>query len=222
MSILHPLDPNAPTTFRCAQSGCPICLAQLLRRHEPLVQTVVWQQHCRDLPRADLLQEGRIALGLAVRHFDPDRGLAFSTFAWVAIQRRIWRMAGRWRRRSGWLVPPPVTDPADQAEAALHHAALQATLAGLLRHRSAQQRQVIVASYGLDGQPPRSLAELGRHYGVTRVRVWQWRQAALAVLRLPAVSGRLRRLCDQDQRAAYRRAHSLRRAWLRRRRTGRR
>ncbi len=43
----------------------------------------------------DLLQEGRIALWQAIMHFDPQRGVAFSIYAGVAIQRRIWRAARR-------------------------------------------------------------------------------------------------------------------------------
>ena len=54
--------------------------------------------------------------------------------------------------------------------AAVHAAAWEA-----LRCLTPAWRQVIVASYGLDGQPPRSLADLGRQYGVTRACVWQWR-----------------------------------------------
>jgi DNA-directed RNA polymerase specialized sigma subunit len=40
---------------------------------------------------ADLLQVGRIGLWQAVLHFDAERGVAFSTYAVVAIQRRMWR-----------------------------------------------------------------------------------------------------------------------------------
>jgi RNA polymerase sigma factor (sigma-70 family) len=161
-----------------------------------------------------------MALWRAILHFDPERGLAFSTLAWTAIQRRTWRVAGRWRRPHGWLAPPETLDPAAQAEAALHQTALRAAVHQALRSLPPRLRQVIVAAYGLDGQPPRSLAELGRQYGVTRACVWQWRQAALVLLRLPAVSGGLRRLCDQDHRHAYQRAQALNRAWLGRRRRG--
>jgi RNA polymerase sigma factor (sigma-70 family) len=197
-----------------------MCLEYLLRRHEPLVGAVVWAQHCRDVPKADLVQEGRIALWRAILHFDPERGIAFSTFAWIAVERRIWTIARRQHRPQGWLTSPPVLDPAAQAAAVVHQAAVQAAVGEALRCLSPQLRQVLVASYGLDGQPPRSLADLGRQYGVTRACVWQWRQKALVRLRVPAISGRLRRLCDQDQRPAYQRDQALNRAWRRRQRHG--
>jgi RNA polymerase sigma factor (sigma-70 family) len=218
MSILHPPDPDGPIVFRCAQAGCPLCLEYLLTRHTGLVRAAVWAQHCRDVPRADLLQVGRIGLWHAILHFDPDRGVAFSTYAWTAIGRHIRRLAGRWKRPHGWLPTPPVPDPAVQAEADWHQAAVHAAVCQALRSLTPELRQVIVATYGLDGQPPRSLADLGRQYGVTRACVWQWRQKALVRLRVPAISGRLRRLGDQDQRPAYRRDQARNMAWRRRQR----
>ena len=68
--------------------------------------------------------------------------------------------------------------------------------------------------------PDRGLAAIGQLYGLSRERVRQMRNDALALLRLPALSGRLRRLCDQSDRAAYQRAQALNRAWLDRRRRG--
>lgn len=218
MSILHPLDPDTPITFRCAQSGCRMCLESLLTRHAGLVRAAVWAQHCRDVPRADLLQVGQIALWRAILRYDPDRGVAFSTYAWTAIRRSTRRMAGRWNRRHGWLPAPPDADPAVQAEAGWQQAAVRAAACEALRSLPPEWRQVIVASYGLDSQPPRSLADLGREYGVTRACVWQWRQKALVRLRVPAISGRLRQLCDQAHRPAYRRDQAWNMAWRRRQR----
>jgi hypothetical protein len=45
---------------------------------------------------------------------------------------------------------------------------------------------------------------------------------ALLLLRLPVFSARLRRLCDQDSRAAYVRTQAINRAWLRQQRGRRR
>ncbi len=223
MSILHPPALDGPIVYRCAQAGCRICLEHLLRYHAPLVHTVVWRQHSPNVPHADLLQEGQIALWQAIRHFDPDRGIAFSTFAWIAIQRRTRRLAGRWCRPHGWLAPPEVSNPADQVEAAWHQAMVRAALDDALQRLPARWRQVVVAAYGLNGQAPRSLAALGRDYGVTRACVWQWHHKALVLLRVPLVSSRLRRVCDQRHVQAYRRSQALNRAWLRRcrRRSGR-
>lgn len=104
------------------------------------------------------------------------------------------------------------------AEEALWRAQVRATLADLLFHLPDRLQEVIIAVYGLDGAPPRSLAALGRHYGVSRESVRLWRNEALVQLRLPSFSARLRELGGQNSRAAYARTLALNRAWLSRRR----
>ena len=75
---------------------------------------------------------------------------------------------------------------------------------------------VVSALYGLDGQPPQTLAEVGATYGLTRERIRQLRNDALVQLRRPALSHRLQALCDQQDRVAYHRMQQMNRAWQRR------
>jgi RNA polymerase sigma factor (sigma-70 family) len=220
MSIVHPLDLAGPHIFRCAQAGCAECVTRLLRQHEGLVHAVLRRQACGDAAYADLLQEGRLGLWHAVLHFDPGRGVAFSTYAWVAIERQVWRGVARSRDRPVGLEGAAPVEPEAAAEVAWQQARVQVALPDALRHLPARLRRVLVAAYGLQGQAPRSLAALGREYGVSRERVRQWRNEALVVLRLPAVSGRLRQVCGQDDRAAYQQADRLNRAWQKSRRRG--
>jgi len=222
MSIIHPLSPEGPATFACAQAGCQACLDALVRQHEGLVHTVLRRQFRGDVAYEDLLQEGRIALWQAVLHFDPQRGVAFSTYAGVAIERRIWRAVARANRPQGHWPPPPPPDPLAMAEENLWWAEVQAALREALSRLPQPLRRVIVAAYGLDGEPPRTLAAIGRQCGVSREMARHWRNDALLLLRLPAFSGRLRHLCGQDTRAAYARTRALNRAWLRQKRGGQR
>jgi DNA-directed RNA polymerase sigma subunit (sigma70/sigma32) len=67
----------------------------------------------------------------------------------------------------------------------------------------------MASQYGLDGQPPRTLVAIGRHFGVTKEMVRYWRNNGLVLLR---------QLCDQDDRTAYTRSQTLTRVWLRGRR----
>jgi len=220
MSIVHPLDPTGPAIFRCAQAGCTECMARLLRQHEGLVHAVLRRQACGDAAYADLLQEGRLGLWQAVLHFDPARGVAFSTYAWVAIERRVWRGVARGRDQpAGWEGGVPA-EPEAEVEAVWQQAQVRVALREALRHLPERLRRVLLAAYGLRGEAPRSLAAIGREYGVSRERVRQWRNEALVLLRLPAVSGRLRRVCGQDDRAAYQQADRLNRAWRKSRRRG--
>ena len=89
MSTVHPINPREPDAYVCAQGGCQVCLDGLIRQHEGLVHVVLRRQARGGVAYEDLLQEGRIGLWQAVLHFDPHRGVAFSTYAGVAIERRI-------------------------------------------------------------------------------------------------------------------------------------
>ena len=219
MCSLHCPALEGPTIFGCAQSGCQECLARLLRRHRGLVHWVIRRDCCGDLSYDELLHEGQIALWQAIRHYDPDRNVAFSTYAVVAIRHRLWTAVAQAQRPQGWLAAAGQPDPAELVEAAWQRRAVRAALAELLACLPEQRYHVIVAAYGLDGQPPLSLAAIGRMYGVSRERVRQWRNDALVLLRLPALSACLRRLCEQNDKAAYQRAHALNQVWLRRRRS---
>jgi RNA polymerase sigma factor (sigma-70 family) len=216
--IVHLRPLNGPAAYVCAQSGCQACVEHLMRQHAGLAHLVLRRQHHGGLAYEDLLQEGRIALWQAVLHFDPHRGIAFSTYAGVAIERRIWRAVAQSNRSQGWLPSAPPPNPLQEAEERLWRAQVRIVLAEAVCRLPNRLQQVIVAAYGLGGEPPRSLAAIGREFGVTREAVRHWRNDALLLLRLPAISGRLRGLYGQDSRAAYVHTQALNRAWLRQKR----
>ena len=60
------------------------------------------------------------------------------------------------------------------------------------------------------------LAAIGKQMGVSGERVRQMRNEALVLLRLPALSIRLRSLCERDSRQAYRQARQVNHGSLRR------
>ena len=218
MCIVHPLDVEGPAIFGCAQAGCSDCLNGLMRRHERLVHTVLRRQSSGPLSYAELLQAGRIGLWQAVLHFDPEHGAAFSTYAGVAIKRRIWQAVEQAQRPQGWLVPEQPVDALKLAEDRLRRREVYAALAEAVYRLPSRQRQVIVALCGWDGGGPRDLTQIGRQWGVSRQAAAYWYHKALLSLRLPALSGCLRHLWEQNSREGYIRSQALSRAWLRQRR----
>jgi len=104
------------------------------------------------------------------------------------------------------------------AEEAVWWEAVCATLAEMVTRLPEPLQEEVVAFYGLDGELPRTLAALGRRYGVSGEMARVWRNEALVRLRMPLYSAPLRQLCGQNSRAAYARAQALNRAWLGRRR----
>jgi RNA polymerase sigma factor (sigma-70 family) len=172
------------------------------------------------LAYADLLQAGRIGLWQAVLHFDAGRGVAFSTYACVAIERKVWQAVRRAARPQGMPVPSAPVNLCDMAEEMLWQAQVQAALAEAVAALPERPRHVLVELYGLDGQPPRSLAALGRREGVSGEAIRYWHTKALVLLRLPLFSARLRQVYGQDSQAAYARSQRLTRRWQRQRRKG--
>jgi RNA polymerase sigma factor (sigma-70 family) len=154
----------------------------------------------------------------AVLHFDAQRGVAFSTYAIVAIQRRMWRAVVQAQRRVPAVVSPTPIQALRPVEEALWQSQVEAALLEAVRRLPTRPQQVIVAVYGMDGQPSRSLAAVGKEWGVSREAVRYWHNAALVLLRLPTFSGRLRQVIEQDSRAAYAHSQALSRAWQRQRR----
>ena len=77
--------------FHQAQTGSRESLNALMERHDGLVHAVVRRQVLGDLPYAEALQAGRIGLWRAILRFEPERGHAFSTYAWPSIVHHVWR-----------------------------------------------------------------------------------------------------------------------------------
>jgi DNA-directed RNA polymerase sigma subunit (sigma70/sigma32) len=77
--------PTEAALFHRAQAGCQDSLDRLMARHEHLVHAVVRRQVLGHLPFAEALHAGRMGLWRAILGYDPERGLAFSTYAWKPI-----------------------------------------------------------------------------------------------------------------------------------------
>jgi RNA polymerase sigma factor (sigma-70 family) len=180
---------------------------EAMEQHDGLVHAFIRRQGGGDISYEEALQAGRIGLWHAIQGYDPTRGTTFATYAWVAICRQIHRRAQELRRdRDVWLQEMPaswvVPDPVEELERKVTQGVLH-ELVGQLPKRL---RQVIVGRYGLGEQPPCTLKELGKALGLTGERVRQLQQEALAWLRHPAHSWRLRQLVDKNTAADYRRA----------------
>ena len=89
---------SRPATVDCAPDSAPPTAAPrtpvpvdaaLVRRYRHLVYRVASAHIGRGLELEDLMQEGMCGLVLAARRYDPDRGLAFSTYARVWVQSAI-------------------------------------------------------------------------------------------------------------------------------------
>ena len=208
--------------FEQAQKGCGDSLALLMARHEPLVKYAVNRQNIGDLPYDEADQAGRVGLWQAILRFDPYRGYQFSTYAYPAIVHAIWQAVKvhcrdnqRAHRTRGWAVffrhweAGPAQRQAERE--------VQASLQALVARLPTRLQQVIIGRYGLDGQEPQTLPELGVKLGVCGERVRQLQVEALVWLRHPAHSQELRTLLRRHSQQEYEWAEEVAQAWRRQR-----
>lgn len=80
-----------PDAIRRVQAGDRAAEEALLRENMPLVAAIARRYQNCGLSKEDMLQLGSIGLLQALRRFDPDRGLCFSTYAVPLIAGEIRR-----------------------------------------------------------------------------------------------------------------------------------
>jgi len=190
--------------FRQAQAGDRASLNALMRRHERLVHAVVRQQWSGGWRYAEVVQEGRIGLWHAILKYDPERGTAFSTYAWLVIARQVWAAVKR-RQRKATAVPLPQPMP-DADESAAEWARTCQLLREMVTRLPDPEQALVIQYYGLDGGGGCTQRALSEPLGCTRQAVNYHLQKALRRLRHPGWSGELRAHLGCNQRAAYRAA----------------
>jgi len=201
------------TQFSQAQAGCSESLSQLMARHDGLVQAVVRQQRLGELSFEEALQAGRIGLWRAILGFDPERGFAFSTYAWPCIKHRIWRAVKAYGQVDRTQIPLDsleVPDPAVVWEGQ----AIRRALLSMVDRLPSRLAYVVLARYGLQGHPPFLYRQIGAALGLTKQRAHQLHAEALVRLRHPAFSYRLRSLLDRHTLADYEQAEEEAQRWL--------
>jgi RNA polymerase sigma factor (sigma-70 family) len=210
MVIVQQWEADHPVDFGCAQAGCPSCMESLLAQHVGLIHACIQYAEIGGIPYADALQEGQIGLWRAILRYDPSRQVAFSTFAWRRIWGQVWRHTLTFCQKGEALEEAPFEAcVAELAEEAFRQAQIAVALREALEVLPQRLRRIVEQGYGLGGQPPLTLAEIGRQMGLTRERIRQLRNEALALLRLPALSIQVRSLCERDRRQDYRPARRL-------------
>lgn len=213
MSIVSYCQATGSVRFGCAQAGCGECMESLLREHSGLVHWMVMHQTGGKTAYADLLQAGRIGLWKAILHYDAARGVRFSTYACVAIRNEVWQAVRRSQKAQGWLEAQGSEESLERVVRVWQQEQIHQVLGDEMQMLPKRLREVIELHYGLSGAEPQNLAEIGRGWGLTRERIRQLHEQALCLLRLPALSIRLRSLSERQERSHYRQALRQHQNW---------
>jgi len=173
--------------------------ARIVQANVPLVLAMAKHTRRRGVDFYELISEGNMALLRSINRFACDRGFKFSTYACSAIIKSFSRIAMRTARYHGRF--PNSYDPEMQKSDYLETrrremelscaAELQAIVANNRVNFSEVEQKVIRARFGLitpggNGrqQPvPMTLEQIGRVIGVTKERVRQIQNQALAKLK---------------------------------------
>jgi RNA polymerase sigma factor (sigma-70 family) len=205
-----------PAKYLCAQQGCDRCLEELLRAHDKLVKWTVSRQWRRCVAWDDLEQEGRMALWQAIVGYDVERGTAFSSYAVVAMERRIWRVVREAERERALKCCEEESCPSAAVEWVLQEQ--QGQVRALVKRLPLRLQRIVVQAYGLGAEPALSLAAIARQQGLSRERIRQLRNDALVHLRLQVLVGA--DVGVRLDRQRYRQLRQLNQVWLSRRRRG--
>lgn len=180
-----------------ARGGDAAARDELVRRHLPLVLSFARRQARGTVPLEELVQEGNLGLLRAVEKYDPDAGTRFATYALWWIRAYVWRYLktarSSVRPKSGataaadlslemplhddgdatWL--DQVEDDRPSADDRYAEAESGARLRGALERVRPRIGEVgwDVIRTRLQQDPPDTLAEIGRRWGVSRERVRQ-------------------------------------------------
>lgn len=196
-----------------ALAGDRRALDRLVRAHLPYVRKVAGEFRGRGVAYEDLVAEGSVGLLEAVPRYTPAHGTRFITYATWWIRKRILaamegqarsvRVPGlfwpsRWKARTrpaaaveirlhgpdGAPLVEYLRDPrAVHAEEDLVHRESLHRMRSAVARLSAQERCVLDHRFGLRGEEPRTLQETGAHLRLSRERVRQVEQQAIARLK---------------------------------------
>lgn len=215
MAIVTYCRSSGAARYGCAQAGCAECMESLLRENKGLIRLMVVRQGRGKAEYMDLFQEGKIGLWKAILHYDSGRGVRFSSYACVAIRNAVWQAVEGSQKAEGWLESRRAGDSLEALIERWYQEQVREAVGEELEELPERLRAVIELHYGLNGEEQQNFAKIGREWGLSRERIRQLHNEALALLRLPALSIQLRSICERGERENYRQALRQNREWQR-------
>ena len=166
---------------------------EIVRANMRLVVSIA-RKHLRpSLSLMELVSDGTMTLMRAVDSFDVHRGHKFSTYATLALMkgfaRSVPQMLANRARGTSEETETTMVEVADRrTPIAAERFLVREEVTHLLRQLDARERDVLRGHFGLDDGAAATYEQLGERLGLSKERVRQIEQAALAKLRGGAVA----------------------------------
>jgi len=163
----------------------------IVRANLRLVVSVARKHLRAGLNLMELVSDGNMTLIRAVESFDVHRGTRFSTYATLALMKGFARsvpmmLSGRWGGMTGLEKLSEVADW--RREGIGHRLQMREQVQQLVKVLNDRERSVLLSHFGVgDHESPATYEQMSRRMGLSRQRVRQIEQTALAKLRVVAV-----------------------------------
>ncbi len=144
------------------------------------------RKHLRPgLSLMELISDGNLTLMRAVEGFDVHRGHRFSTYATLALMKGFARSVPQMlaNRAAGFAEDAAARIPDLRPIHATDRFIDREEVGQMLTRLDNRERDVLLAHYGLDESEPATYEQVGRRLGISKERVRQIEQTALAKLR---------------------------------------
>ncbi len=161
---------------------------EIVRANMRLVVSIA-RKHLRpSLALMELVSDGTMTLMRAIDSFDVHRGHKFSTYATLALMkgfaRSVPQMLANRARGTSQETETTMVEVADRrTPVAAERFLVREEVTHLLRQLDARERDVLRGHFGLDDGAAATYEQLGERLGLSKERVRQIEQAALAKLR---------------------------------------
>ena len=179
--VTVPCTQEARELGRRARSGDQRAISELVQRNMPMVISLAKRLVRRHGDLVELVQIGAIALWKAAKGYDCDRE-AFSTYAWPAVSRAMWRSLRQRNRDS--VVLDAVSLSLFGGDIVEERSGDHDNVMSIVQELPDRERHIVMRRFGLDGDKRTStLEELASDLGVSRERVRQIQQRAMNEMR---------------------------------------
>jgi RNA polymerase sigma factor (sigma-70 family) len=159
---------------------------EIVRANLRLVVSIA-RRHLRPgLALMELISDGNLTLLRAVESFDTHRGNRFSTYATLALMKGFARSVPQMlaNRGAGASADQRLLDVPDRhTPIATSRFIDREAVQDMLQRLDDRERRVLRAYYGLDEKGPATYEQVGQRLGISKQRVRQIEQTALAKLR---------------------------------------